>query len=333
MRLSAARLLNALTSAVIVASTVAFAGMPTVASAAGPAPAPYLVAIDPGHGGSPDDSHPERLFDPGSVAGNGLIEKDLTLDISKRLKRRLEAEQVKVVMTREKDQYAGIEERLSTATRAGAELFVSVHFNFFQDPAVGGSVILYPRDTDRAFAQVMSDALGKGLKTFEVSNGGIVQRDTLWAHAPMPAVTVEAAYLTNRNEAELLTKDAFKEAIASAIAAGVQTQIPGIPARKAEILKYRATAGQPAAAPKPLPVPRPPATRGVPVLQLGLLLVAAVLAIRFRRGAIPMIALAIAAGLVITARLTGRREPELRTRRGVRRRRSRAPLWTGARTY
>jgi N-acetylmuramoyl-L-alanine amidase len=335
MRLTAARFLHVLPGAVVITSMVTLAAVPSNAAAASAPPVPYVIAIDAGHGGSPDNAHPERLFDPGSIAGNGLVEKDLTLDVAKRVQRQLQADQVKVVMTRSSDQYVGIETRMATAAQAGAQEFVSIHFNFFQDPTIGGSVILYPRDSDKQFATLMSGAVARRLGRFDIANGGTMLRDNLWIHAPMPAVTVEAAYLTNKNEAEQLRKDNVKEAIASGVTAGIEAQAPGIPARKAEILAYRQAAAKAAAArhSAPLAAPSLPAMpRGIPVLQLGVTMGALYLLVRYRRQTIPVLAFGVAIGTVAHARLAGGQSHQ-RTRRGVRRRRSRAPLWNGVRTY
>lgn len=299
--------------------------VPANAAAPTTAPVPVVVAIDAGHGGSPDNNHPERLFDPGSVSGNGLLEKDLTLDVARRVQRRLEADQVKVVMTRSSDKFVGIPERMTAAADAGAQYFLSIHFNFFQDAAVGGTVLLYPRESDRAFAEAVSNAMAQRLGHFQVASDGVTQRDVLWAHAPMPAVTVEAAYLTNKTEAELLTTEAFKEAIAAGVANGIEVQEPGIQARKAEILKYRATAA--AHHPGLVQLPSLP---HLPVVRLALFGAALFLLVRFRRATIPALAFGMALGSVVHARATGR-SPEFRTRRGVRRRRSRAPIWHGSR--
>ena len=309
--------------------------MPQTVAAAAPAPVPYVVAIDPGHGGSPDNSHPEQLFDPGSISVNGMAEKDLTLDVSQRIQKRLQADEVKVVMTRTADQYVGIPERMTTASSAGAQLFVSVHFNFFQDPRVNGSLILYPHESDKAFAQLMSDTLGQKLAPFKIGSDGLMLRDNLWAHAPMPAITVESAYLTNRREAQLLTTDRFKDAIAGAITSGIEAQVPGIQARKSEIVNYRlasARAAAAAAAARKVAVVKAPLLPHLPLVQVALLLATGYLLVRFRRTLIPVIAFGIALGTVLKARAGGR-QPEWRTRRGVRRRRSRAPIWSDVRTY
>ncbi len=78
------------------------------------------IAIDAGHGG----------HDPGAMGRNGLKEKDLTLDIAKRLqalvKDRLGCE---VIMTRDKDVFIPLDQRPFIAKSKGADLFVSIHVN------------------------------------------------------------------------------------------------------------------------------------------------------------------------------------------------------------
>ncbi|MEO0095854.1 MAG: N-acetylmuramoyl-L-alanine amidase [candidate division WOR-3 bacterium] len=79
-----------------------------------------LIVLDPGHGG----------IDPGAVGKNGLYEKDANLDISKILKKFIEDSlKVKVLLTREKDQYLSLKARTSFANRNAADIFVSIHCN------------------------------------------------------------------------------------------------------------------------------------------------------------------------------------------------------------
>src|SRR2546423_12241556 len=90
-------------------------------------PSPYVVAIDPGHGGSPT-SDPTQLWDPGVVVGS-IMEKDITLDLALRLPTLLQRERVKVVLTRTNDQYVEISERSNRAHAAGAPGCVRLHDN------------------------------------------------------------------------------------------------------------------------------------------------------------------------------------------------------------
>ena len=78
------------------------------------------IVIDPGHGGK----------DPGAVGKSGLIEKDVTLDIGRRLRRILKKQcKCRVLMTRTKDVYIPLEERTAFANTSNADLFISVHVN------------------------------------------------------------------------------------------------------------------------------------------------------------------------------------------------------------
>lgn len=82
------------------------------------------VVIDPGHGGR----------DPGCLDSSGLKEKDLTLDISLRLKELLKAKtKLNVILTRETDIYVPLENRTVVASQKKADLFISVHINAFPD--------------------------------------------------------------------------------------------------------------------------------------------------------------------------------------------------------
>ena len=77
------------------------------------------VVIDPGHGGR----------DPGTSSKTGLREKDMVLDISRRVVKLLEKEDFEVLMTRTTDVFIPLEERTAIANSKGADLFVSIHVN------------------------------------------------------------------------------------------------------------------------------------------------------------------------------------------------------------
>ncbi|MBS1105499.1 MAG: N-acetylmuramoyl-L-alanine amidase [Deltaproteobacteria bacterium] len=77
------------------------------------------VVLDAGHGG---DDH-------GAEGPAGLLEKELVLDVTRRLKARIESDGVRVVLTRDDDVYVPLDERTAIANRAGADLFVSIHAN------------------------------------------------------------------------------------------------------------------------------------------------------------------------------------------------------------
>ena len=96
---------------------------------AGPEPL-HTIVIDPGHGG----------HDAGAVGPGGLQEKELSLDIARRVAALLQEELgVRVVLTRGKDQFVGLRERTALANRERADLFLSIHVNAAPDGAATGT--------------------------------------------------------------------------------------------------------------------------------------------------------------------------------------------------
>jgi N-acetylmuramoyl-L-alanine amidase len=202
-----------------------FLGAPVVASSS-PQPSkppvptdPNLIVIDPGHGGT----------DPGSLnSAYGLTEKVLTLAISTRLADDLKRQGWKVSMTRVGDYDVGdptgpdsaeLQARCDVANAAGARLFVSVHINASVSSAPNGTTTYYWHPADRAFAQDVQNEL---IATDGITDDG-VKRATFYVihHTVMPSILVEAAYLSNAHDAELLSHSAFLDKIAAGIARGI----------------------------------------------------------------------------------------------------------------
>jgi N-acetylmuramoyl-L-alanine amidase len=96
------------------------------------------IAIDAGHGGSEE----------GTITDTGLIEKELTLDIAKRLKRMLESADYTVTMTRTSDELIQLKDRAQTANAARADLFLSIHVNWIPNRAVRGVETYFLGPTD-----------------------------------------------------------------------------------------------------------------------------------------------------------------------------------------
>jgi N-acetylmuramoyl-L-alanine amidase len=213
---------------------------PRVLADSSGAPAQIVVVLDAGHGGSPDNDHPDVPYDSGAVAANGLQEKDVALDLVRRTATLLEKDLVKVVLTRDRDVFLDIPTRSDIANRSGAVVMVSIHLNGFSDQAVAGTTVLYPSAGRAQFAQTTSDALAKRLGQLGIQDDGTMLRDNWWVHNKMPTVTVEAAYLTNLREAELLKQDDVRDAIAAGVHDGIEAQEPIIKQRMSEIVAWRA---------------------------------------------------------------------------------------------
>lgn len=202
-------------------------------------PAPYVIGIDPGHGGSAT-SDPTQLWDPGVVTG-GVMEKDVTLDLAFRLRTLLQKERVKVVMTRSSDQYVEISERWNRVHAAGARLFVSLHVNAFDgDPRINGETIFYPRSDSLPFAEAIDASLAQSLKPYQIADDGVAAKPELWVHSDVPTVTVEPVYMTNAREFGLLEQSDFRDAIAQGIFNGLLAFDPQIEAVKQQIERAEA---------------------------------------------------------------------------------------------
>jgi len=204
-------------------------------------PSPYVVAIDPGHGGSPT-SDPTQLWDPGVVVG-GIMEKDITLDLALRLRTLLQRERVKVVLTRTSDQYVEISERWNRAHAAGARMFVSLHVNAYDgDPTINGLAVFYPKPDSFSFAQAIDAGLAQTLKRFQIADDGVAIKPELWVRTDVPTVTVEPAYLTNPRERSLLLQDDFRDAIAMGVFQGMVAADPEIEQTKVQLAHSEAAA-------------------------------------------------------------------------------------------
>lgn len=147
-----------------------------------PPPPPPLVVIDPGHGGQ----------DPGALAVGGGFEKDITLAMAREVARQLKASgRYRVALTRDRDIFIPLRERVAIARNQGADLFISLHADSITSKQIRGLSIytLSDRASDReaemlAQRENQSDAIG-GLdltgQTADVASIliGISQRDTM----------------------------------------------------------------------------------------------------------------------------------------------------------
>lgn len=178
------------------------------------------VFIDPGHGGS----------DPGAIGQKGLKEKDVTLDIAKRVQRLLEAQGAKVIMARTGDWDVDLYNRTKVANSKRADAFVSIHINANPDPANGGtSTYFYNNDgKDQPAARVNSSkrlaayVQGELLKALGLRNLGTpVAHFAVLRTANMPSILAEVAFISNAREEGLLRTDDFKNKAAEAIVRGI----------------------------------------------------------------------------------------------------------------
>jgi N-acetylmuramoyl-L-alanine amidase len=178
------------------------------------------------------------------------MEKTVALDVVQRTKKLLEASGFKVVLTRSDDRYVELDDRPALAQKAGADLFVSVHFNSVESGAARVTGIevfsLTPQhqfstdDSQREAtdqAKIFNpgnsyDALNSRLG-YEIhrqlirdlrvpDRGHKRQRFKVLRLARCPAVLIEGGYLSNNTEARKIASPAYRQELARSIAQGVR---------------------------------------------------------------------------------------------------------------
>ncbi|TLD71454.1 N-acetylmuramoyl-L-alanine amidase [Phragmitibacter flavus] len=179
-------------------------GLAMVASAS----AFSVVVIDPGHGGS----------DPGT-RWHGLVEKNLALDVAKRVDEILRGEGVPTVMTRRTDRTVSLDARAGMANRFANSLLVSIHFNANRIQGISGYETFYRSAKGKTIALTLQKAMGEKIKG---RNRGVKNYDfAVLTRTKGPAVLIECAFISNRTEANRVQTAAHRQALALGIANGI----------------------------------------------------------------------------------------------------------------
>jgi len=170
------------------------------------------VVIDAGHGG----------YDRGGIPGQRVSEKEMTLDVSRRLKNILESSGYRVVMTRNSDVFVPLGTRTAIANSYRNAIFVSVHFNSATRRGASGiETYFYSRDS-LALASAIHHYVAGGAPS---ENRGVRRRGYfVLRRTSMPAVLVECGFLTNPTEAAYAQNASYRQKLAEAIAAGVRSR-------------------------------------------------------------------------------------------------------------
>lgn len=184
-----------------------------------------IIILDAGHGGR----------DPGKVGINQTLEKDINLEIVRKLQHFLENKGYHVVLTRtdEKDlssenssnhKMEDLKKRISIMKENHADLVISIHQNSFQDTSTCGPQVFYyePDEQSHLLASAIQTSLDENLN-IETSRGIKANHDYyLFKNSPAPIIIVECGFLSNPTEAELLSTDDYQFKIARFIYAGIR---------------------------------------------------------------------------------------------------------------
>ena len=223
---------------------------PAVSPSTIPATGTVAVVVDPGHGGG----------DSGAVA-QGVVEKDLNLDVGRRVAQALTARGVKVRLTREDDHFVTLEDRVRAANALPGAVFVSIHFNdasgdgrvatnrasgietFYSEnkamtasaggwmwaslfgagaKADPGAAHDVERWSVRAGASLAQSIQGALVASTAAADRGIKERSLyVTRRVRGPAVLVEGGFVSHPGEARLLGDPAYRQKLAEAIADGI----------------------------------------------------------------------------------------------------------------
>ena len=192
-----------------------------------------VVVLDPGHGGE----------DSGAMCG-GVMEKDLTLDIARRVDRLLDSEGVATLMTRVGDSYVSLPDRAAFGNRAKESIFISIHFNEDNKPVASGVETYYaahqinsgstfgswlqflsrppsnsPKPESQSLAGFIQEALV--VRTRSVDRGTQAKQFFVIANVTSPAVLIEGGFITNKDELFKLVSEDYRDQLAAAVADGV----------------------------------------------------------------------------------------------------------------
>ncbi len=182
------------------------------------------IVIDAGHGG----------FDPGKVGINHVIEKDINLSIAYKLKKYLELEDIRVVMTRKDEnglykksdgdkKRTDMKNRIKIINSNEAAFAISIHQNSFTQEESHGAQVFYYEGSEQG--QKLAETLQETIKKSIMDGNHRLARPNrsyyLLKYSNCPLVIVECGFLTNRKEAALLQEDSYQDKIAWAIHLGV----------------------------------------------------------------------------------------------------------------
>jgi len=173
------------------------------------------VVIDPGHGGN----------DPGAIGKRALKEKDINLDIAKRVATLLRASGVSVIMTRSSDNFVSLSRRVAISNRAHPDLFVSIHSNANRVRSLNGLEVYYisPKvnDSKRAASAAQNGMPDVGVCSV-ISNPSYNLKAILW----------DMVYTANRAESIRLAR-----AICRSTGRNMDTRIIGVKGAPFYVLK------------------------------------------------------------------------------------------------
>ncbi len=174
------------------------------------------IIVDPGHGGK----------DPGALAKiGGRNEKDLVLDIAKRLAKKLGNKGARVIMTRKTDRFVKLDNRAKLADKYNANILISIHIDSHRNPRINGATCYIARKSLRKSREV-AESICCCLESNLIRCKGVRKADfrVLVGHSK-PAVLIECGYITNSIDDMNLNNGSYRDKIAQSIATAIEQSL------------------------------------------------------------------------------------------------------------
>lgn len=170
------------------------------------------ILLDPGHGG----------HDAGA-SGKVSREKELNFLLASEIRNALQKAGFQVMMTRNKDIYLTLPARVAMVKKTGADLFISVHHNSsrtnFQAAGIECFAFKTPRPEDTLLAALLQEQLirhtGRTNRGIKFANFAVLRNN------PVPAVLIEAGFISNEAEEKILITREWRTKCAAAVAAAI----------------------------------------------------------------------------------------------------------------
>lgn len=189
-----------------------------------------VILLDAGHGG----------IDPGATnEDKSILEKDINLQITLKLRELLESSGCLVLLTREEDnslyeEEAGkttrqkynenLKNRRKMIEESGVDAFVSIHLNKFEQSKYYGAQTFYPegQNDSKLLSQFIQDELKRVVDKTNQRKIKPSKDIYLLKENKIPSVLIECGFLSNEKESKLLNDEKYQEKVAWAIYAGIQ---------------------------------------------------------------------------------------------------------------
>ena len=189
-----------------------------------------VVVVDAGHGGR----------DPGKVGVDGCLEKDLNLEIAKKVQAILEQQDIKVIMIRDTDKglyeeqtsnkkVQDMKNRCALINETEPDCVVSIHQNSYHEEYVSGAQVFYYSSS--AEGKALAEALQSELISYaDPENHRQAKANDsyyLLKKTEAPIAIVECGFLSNWKEAAKLQDDGYQSRVAWAVSMGILTYLNG----------------------------------------------------------------------------------------------------------